>query len=78
VPTAELVVPAIDLPGRPAVIACSTIALDGAVFGRAASAASPIDQQILNALTSLQNSVSALQSGAISDLQSQLTALQNA
>jgi len=60
------------------VIACSTIALDGAVFGRAASAASPIDQQILNALTSLQNSVSALQSGAISDLQSQLTALQNA
>ena len=51
------------------VIACSTIALDGAVFGHAAWAASPIDQQILNAVTSLQNSVSALQSGAISDLQ---------
>lgn len=59
-------------------IACSMIAIDGAVSTHTASAASPIDQQILDAVTSLQNTVSALQSGAISDLQSQITALQTA
>jgi hypothetical protein len=58
--------------------AWATIALDGALSGHPAWAASPVDQQILSAVTSLQGSVNALQSGAISDLQSQITALQNA
>jgi hypothetical protein len=57
----------------------STIAIDGAVFRHSADAAShsPLEQ-ILDAVTSLQGSVSALQTGAISDLQTQITALQSA
>jgi hypothetical protein len=59
-------------------IACSTNAVDAGFAGHAAWAASPVDQQILNAVTSLQNSLGALQNGAISDLQSRITALQSA
>jgi hypothetical protein len=58
--------------------ACSMVLIDGVVFRHTASAASPVDQQILSAVTALQGSVNALQTGAISDLQTQITALQNA
>ena len=47
------------------------------VSGGRAWAASPFDD-ILSALTTLQNSVTGLQSGAISDLQTQIAALRNA
>ena len=58
-------------------IALSTLTVTTGVSSDRAWAASPFDD-ILSALTTLQNSITGLQSGAISDLQTQITALRNA